>query len=407
MSLRRKIYEVIEVADKDDRDSLIYDRFMLVCIAASIVPLCFKETNALFIWLDRATVTVFIVDYLLRWWTADLKYGKSGKWAFLRYPFSFFGIVDLLSILPSLTMLSSGFKLFRLFRLNKALKALKFLRYSHSFELILNVIKRERRALAAVCVLAGGYIALSALIMFQVEPDSFDTFFDAIYWAVVTLTTVGYGDIYPTSEIGRIVSMTSSFMGIAIVALPTGIITAGYMRELSRENGSKLNKEDRTMEIRTATMSDLDAVAAVEAECFPVAEAATKEEFAERIKYYGDHFWLMFEGDKLIAFLDGFVTDEPDLTDEMYAKASMHDENGAWQMLFGLNTLPEYRKNGYAGELLHRAVEDARKQGRKGAVLTCKQRLVDYYAKFGFVDEGVTDKSVHGGVVWHQMRITF
>ena len=150
-------------------------------------------------------------------------------------PFSFFGIVDLLSILPPLTMLSSGFKLFRLFRLNKALKALKFLRYSHSFELILNVIKREKRALAAVCVLAGGYIALSALIMFQVEPDSFDTFFDAIYWAVVTLTTVGYGDIYPTSEIGRIVSMTSSFMGIAIVALPTGIITAGYMRELSRE----------------------------------------------------------------------------------------------------------------------------------------------------------------------------
>ena len=98
---------------------------------------------------------------------------------------------------------------------------------------------------------------------------------------------------------------------------------------------------------------------------------------------------------------------EPDLTDEMYAKASMHDENGAWQMLFGLNTLPEYRKNGYAGELLHRAVEDARKQGRKGAVLTCKQRLVDYYAKFCFVDEGVTVKSVHGGVVWHQMRITF
>lgn len=129
---------------------------MLVCIAASIVPLCFKETNSLFVWLDRATVTVFIVDYLLRWWTADLKYEKSGKWAFLRYPFSFFGIVDLLSILPSLTMLSSGFKLFRLFRLNKALKALKFLRYSHSFELILNVIKREKRALAAVC--AGGRV---------------------------------------------------------------------------------------------------------------------------------------------------------------------------------------------------------------------------------------------------------
>lgn len=161
------------------------------------------------------------------------------------------------------------------------------------------------------------------------------------------------------------------------------------------------------MEIRTATMNDLDAVAAVEAECFPEAEAATKEEFAERIKYYGDHFWLMFEGGKLITFLDGFVTDEPDLTDEMYEKASLHNENGAWQMIFGVNTLPEYRKNGYAGELIRRTIQDARKQGRRGLVLTCKQRLVHYYAKFGFADEGVTDKSVHGGVVWHQMRLTF
>ena len=103
---------------------------MLVCIAASILPLCFKETNAVFLWMDRITVSIFIVDYLLRWGTADLKYEKSGKWAFLRYPFSFYAIVDMLSILPSLTVLNGGFKLFRLFRLNKVLKALKFLRYS-------------------------------------------------------------------------------------------------------------------------------------------------------------------------------------------------------------------------------------------------------------------------------------
>ena len=146
------------------------------------------------------------------------------------------------------------------------------------------------------------------------------------------------------------------------------------------------------MEIRTATIDDLDAVAEVEAECFPSAEAATKEKFAERIKYYGDHFWLMFEEDKLIAFVDGFVTDEPDLTDEMYENASMHDENGAWQMIFGVNTLPEYRKNGYAGELIRRAVEDARKQGRRGLVLTCKKKILSYYAKFGFIEEGVSGK---------------
>ena len=159
--------------------------------------------------------------------------------------------------------------------------------------------------------------------------------------------------------------------------------------------------------IRTAVMSDLDAVASVEAECFPPAEAATKEEFAERLRYYGDYFWLMFEDDKLIAFVDGFVTDEKDLTDEMYEKASMHNENGAWQMIFGVNTLPAYRQHGYAGELIQKAIADAKEQGRKGLVLTCKDRLVHYYARFGFADEGVTDKSTHGNVAWHQMRLTF
>lgn len=161
------------------------------------------------------------------------------------------------------------------------------------------------------------------------------------------------------------------------------------------------------MNIRYATMADLDDIASVESECFPVLEAATKEEFEQRIKYYGNHFWLMFDDDKLIAFVDGFVTDEADLTDEMYENASMHDENGAWQMIFGVNTLPEYRRCGYVKELIKKAILDARKQNRKGLVLTCKESLVPYYSKFGFVDEGITDKSTHGNVLWHQMRLDF
>ena len=161
------------------------------------------------------------------------------------------------------------------------------------------------------------------------------------------------------------------------------------------------------MNIRYATMADLDDIASVESECFPVLEAATKEEFEQRIKYYGNHFWLMFDDDKLIAFVDGFVTDEADLTDEMYENASMHNENGAWQMIFGVNTLPEYRRCGYAKELIKKAILDAGKQNRKGLVLTCKESLVPYYSKFGFVDEGITDKSTHGNVLWHQMRLDF
>ena len=161
------------------------------------------------------------------------------------------------------------------------------------------------------------------------------------------------------------------------------------------------------MNIRYATMADLDDITSVESECFPVLEAATKEEFEQRIKYYGNHFWLMFDEGKLIAFVDGFVTDEADLTDDMYENASMHNENGAWQMIFGVNTLPEYRRCGCAKELIKKAILDARKQNRKGLVLTCKESLVPYYSKFGFIDEGITDKSTHGNVLWHQMRLDF
>ena len=160
------------------------------------------------------------------------------------------------------------------------------------------------------------------------------------------------------------------------------------------------------MRIKYATMEDLAAVAAVEAKCFPPAEAATEEEFIERVKYYGNHFWLMYEDGKLIAFVDGFVTDEPDLTDEMYEKAEIHEEGGAWQMIFGVSTLPAYRRNGYAEKLIRYVINDARAQDRTGIVLTCKEPLIHYYEKFGFQKEGISE-SVHGGATWYQMRLTF
>lgn len=161
------------------------------------------------------------------------------------------------------------------------------------------------------------------------------------------------------------------------------------------------------MRIRTAVMADLAAVTAVEAACFPEAEAAKEQDFFERLKVYPNHFWLLEdEGGNLISFVNGLVTDEPSLRDEMYSDASFHNEQGAWQMIFGVNTLPEYRRKGLAGQVLQRVIADAREQGRKGCVLTCKEALLHYYAAFGFVNEGVSE-SVHGGVVWYEMRLTF
>ena len=235
--MRKRIFEIIEVSKGSDLWSSIYDYFMMVVIVVSLLPLAFKQDTVAFVVIDKIAVTIFIIDYLLRLCTADFKYGKTSISSFLRYPFSFMAIIDLLSILPSVTVLNSSFKLLRILRLIRAFRVFrvfKVLRYSKSFRIIISVFKRQRASLLAVVTLAIAYIIISALIIFNVEPDSFNTFFDAVYWATVSLTTMGYGDIYPITTVGRTVTMVSSIFGIAIVALPAGIITAGYMNEINK-----------------------------------------------------------------------------------------------------------------------------------------------------------------------------
>lgn len=239
--MRKKIFEIIEVAEEGNLLSFIYDIFMIITICISIFILMLKDIPKALNVIDIITVVIFIIDYILRLVTADYKLNK-GKKSFLLYPFSGLAIVDLLSILPSLLMILPAFKLFKLFRLLKIIKTFKVLRvfkitrYSKNAQIILNVFKHQKDLLTTVAVFAAGYILISALIIFNIEPDTFNNFFDAIYWATVSLTTVGYGDIYPVSSIGRIITMVSSLFGIAIIAVPGGIITAGYMEELQKDS---------------------------------------------------------------------------------------------------------------------------------------------------------------------------
>ena len=160
------------------------------------------------------------------------------------------------------------------------------------------------------------------------------------------------------------------------------------------------------MNIRNATIDDLQAITEVEARCFPKAEAATEEDFKKRLSVYPNHFWLLEDGDRVVGFVNGMVTDEEILRDEMFENANLHNENGTWQMIFGVDTIPEYRRQGCAEKILNRVISDAKSQGRKGLVLTCKDKLLHYYEKFGFKSEGVSD-STHGGAVWYDMRLTF
>lgn len=160
------------------------------------------------------------------------------------------------------------------------------------------------------------------------------------------------------------------------------------------------------MDIRHASINDLKQIADVEAECFRDLEAASENSILKRLQVFPNHFWLMFDGKTLVGFVNGMVTDRADLDDEMYDNAALHDENGKWQMIFGVCTIPCYRNLDCASKILNTVISDAKAQGRRGLVLTCKKELIGFYQRFGFADEGIS-KSSHGGVVWHQMRLTF
>lgn len=247
-NMRKRIYEIIEVADDDDKLSNIYDTFMLIVIILSLIPLAFKQSYFIFQIMDKISVTIFIIDYLMRWITADYKFNRHQVISFVRYPFSIMAIIDMVSILPSLTLINASFKALRVLRLIRTLRifrVFKVIRYSKNIQMMRNVLKKSKGGLLTVSSLAVGYIFVSALVIINVEPESFRNYFDALYWATVSLTTMGYGDIYPVTTIGRLVTMFSSFIGIAIVALPAGIITAGYMSEVE----DKQNKSDKNDEV--------------------------------------------------------------------------------------------------------------------------------------------------------------
>ena len=247
---RRKLYEIVEQAKSGDTPSLIYDIFMIVVVVISLIPLGFKERPYIFDITDLCTALIFAVDYLFRWVTADYRLKSKSVLVFIRYPFTLTAIIDLLTILPAFTILGDYFKLFRIVRMVRTLRLLKLLnlmkafRYSKTLKIIGSVIRNSKEALIVVASFACFYILISALLIFNVEPDTFNSFFDAIYWATVSLTTVGYGDLYPVTTIGKAISMISSFLGIAIIALPASIITAGYMKALDEYvNEKKNNKE--------------------------------------------------------------------------------------------------------------------------------------------------------------------
>ncbi|MCD8155461.1 MAG: potassium channel family protein [Clostridiales bacterium] len=235
--MKKRLFEIIEQGSDSDKVSKVYDFFMMAVILISLIPLTFKSSTVLLNWIDHITVGIFIIDYALRLFTAEQKLNR-GAASYILYPVTPMAILDLLCILPSFSTLTSGFRILKVVRLLRSLRVLrtfKALRYSKSIDIIINVIKKQGHALILVFGMAFGYVLISALIMFNVEPEIFDTFFDAVYWATISLTSIGYGDITPITSIGRLITILSAFIGVAIIALPSGIITAGIMSEIQEK----------------------------------------------------------------------------------------------------------------------------------------------------------------------------
>lgn len=160
------------------------------------------------------------------------------------------------------------------------------------------------------------------------------------------------------------------------------------------------------MIIRHVVKEDLEELARIEGISYPPGEPASKESISKRMEAFPNHFWILEDGGRILAFINGMVTDEADIADEMYSNAKMHDGNGQWQMIFSVVTDPEHRKKGYARKVMDQVICDVKKQKRKGIVLASKEHLLKFYGSFGFVNEGVSG-STHGDAVWYQMRLTF
>lgn len=270
--MRDRIYAIVQRAENGDGISKFYDVFIMVVALISLIPIMYYPDlnnpdmllQQVMEKVDIITVYILFFDYILRWMVYDKISKKKSPWAFVIYPFTFFALVDFASLLPSLGLVAAS----QAFRVLRVLRVFKVMHYSKSFVYVTRVFKREKEMLLSVLLISVAYIFISALVIFAIEPHNsdqctFNSFFDALYWATTALTTVGYGDIYPVTTQGHLISMVSSLFGIAVIALPAGIITSGFMDELSKDKERKRKREEKLREalkeeIREEIIQELD-----------------------------------------------------------------------------------------------------------------------------------------------------
>lgn len=247
--MKEKLHSILSVEDTSDLTSKVYNYLNIGMTIISLVPLMFSRQSESLLTIEMIAAIFFIGDYLLRWLTADKQMeDKSPGKAYLTYPFTLYAIVDLLAVLPFLGLINQSLRLFRVFRLFRSLRvfrAFRLFQNSKSFSILKRTLRKQKDSLIIVGVVVSSYIFIVALLVFNLEPDTFPSFLQAILWATESLTTATYSDYYPNSNIGQVFSIISYLVGVGIIALPTSILTAGYMDEMEKEKGVYVDENDK------------------------------------------------------------------------------------------------------------------------------------------------------------------
>lgn len=253
---KERIFVIIEVGREGDKVSINFDRFILLLIVINVLAIILEsfknlyvQYNSYFSIFEVFSIVIFTAEYLARVWTADLKYKDIKKMnAIAKQVRTPMAIIDLLAILPFYVpaILPVDLRVLRLLRLSRLLRVFKLSRYSKALQMLGRVLKREKDELAITFFVTSILLLLAATLMYHAEksiqPDSFPNIIASFWWAIATLTTVGYGDVYPLTVVGKILSGIVALLGIGIVALPTGILASGFMKELEDNSGKKGQK---------------------------------------------------------------------------------------------------------------------------------------------------------------------
>lgn len=260
---KKRVFEIISKAEEGDRASRIFDWTIMILIALSVISIILESFEniaarhqTVLRMFEAITVIIFTVEYMLRIWTADYLYPKA-KHPRLKYVFSFMAVVDLFAILPFFLPFFSAdlrfLRMLRLFRLFRLLRVFKLGRYFDALHVIVKVIRESGTQLVMAAVICFFVMLFSAIVMYTVEnpeqPDQFPNVISSLWWAICTLTTVGYGDVYPVTAIGKFLTSLISVAGIGIIAIPTGIIAAGFNRVISREKEKSESEKAQTCDL--------------------------------------------------------------------------------------------------------------------------------------------------------------